>query len=86
VRHLATSESYRRTDLIALAEPLSGVFHSIIVIVIVGARPELDLLDLNRDLLFLRFVSFFLLLVKEFTVIDYLGDGRLRVRSDLDEV
>ena len=62
------------------------MLHSIVVIVIVRAGPELDLFDLHGDLLLIGLVGTLFLLVQEFAVIDYLAHRRLAVRRDLDEV
>jgi len=86
VRHFAAAKGDRGPNLVTLAEPLLGVFHAIVVIVIVRPRPKLDLLDLYGDLFLFRFVGTLLLFVKKLTVINEFANGRLSVRSDLDEV
>ena len=62
------------------------MLHSILVIVVVGARAKLDLFHLNSDLFLFRVVRPFLLFVKKLAVIDQLTNRRLRFRRDLNQV
>jgi hypothetical protein len=52
----------------------------------VDVRPHLDLLDLDDLLVLARFGRLFLVGVFQLAEIEDLGDGRLRVRGDFDEI
>jgi hypothetical protein len=52
----------------------------------VDIRPHLDFFDLDRLLLLARLGGFLLRLVLEAAVIEDLGDGRLGIRGDFDEI
>ena len=66
-------------------KPLHGL-HLDVVIVVVDAGPELDLLDLDGLLLLARLGRLLLLEEAEPAVIEDLADRGDRVRGDLDEV
>jgi hypothetical protein len=52
----------------------------------IDVRPHLDFLDLDRLLLLAGLGGFLLRLVLEAAVIEDLGDGRIGIRGDLDEI
>ena len=58
----------------------------VVVVVLLGPRPELHFLELDHDLLLLGLVLLLLLEVLELAVVHDLADRRLRHRADLDEV
>src|SRR5262245_17606687 len=62
------------------------MLHLEIVIVLVGHRPELDLLDLDDDLFLLGLMRSFLLLVKILAEINDTTDRRLSLWRDFDQV
>src|SRR5262249_20310769 len=62
------------------------MFHAVVVIVIVGTRPELNFLDRYRHLLLLCLVRLFLRFVLILSEIDNPANGRIGIRSDLDEI
>jgi hypothetical protein len=86
VRHLAATKPDRRFDLVAACEPLARVLHTIIVIVIVRSRSELDLFDGDDDLFLLGLVRLLLGLVLELAKVNNAAHGRLGLRSDLDQI
>ena len=86
VRHLASAKPDGGFHFVAILEPLAGMLHAVIVIVIVGAGPELHFLDRDRDLLLLGFVRFLFGLVLELAKIDDPANRRIGVRSNFYEV
>ena len=62
-RHDLRVGAYLSPHLVSFAQPFLGVFHPVLIIVIVGAGAKLDLFDLDGDLFLFRFVSTFFLLV-----------------------
>lgn len=86
VRHLASPESQRHLDLVAILKKPEHVAHLDIIVVHIGVGPELDLFDLD-DLLLLAGLGLFLLgLVFELTEIHDLDDRRVRIRRNLDQI
>src|SRR5256714_452394 len=86
VRYLPSAEEDRGLTLVALSEPLARVLHLEVVVVLVGAWSELDLLDDDDHLLLLRLARLLLLLVGELAEVDDAADGRVCRRRDLDQV
>ena len=86
VRHFATTETQCNFDLILFLQEASHVAQLDLVIVFVSAWTKLDLLDLNLLLLELLLVLSLLFLVFEFAVIHDSANGRLSVRTDLDQI
>src|SRR5688572_13976266 len=84
--HLAAAEAHGQLDLVALLEEAAHGLHLGVVIVLVDAGAELDLLDLDRLLLLARFGLLLLLEEAEAPVIEDLAYRRDRVRRDLDEI
>src|SRR5689334_19348673 len=84
VRHLASAKPDGRFHFVAILEPLAGMLHTVIVIVIVRARSKLHFLYSDRDLLLLGLVRFLLRLVLELAKIDDPADRRIGVRGDFD--
>ena len=68
------------------AKKVAGVFHSVLIIVIVGSGAKLDLLDLNGDLFLFGLVGTFLLFVEKLAIVDHFTNRRLCFRGDLYEV
>ena len=86
MRHLAAAEAQGHLDLVAFLEEAAHGAHLDFVIMVVDARAELDLLDLD-DLLPLALLGGFLLLEKaEFAEVENFADRRLGVGNDLDEI
>ena len=86
VRHLAAAEAQRDLDLVAFLEEALDGAHLHVVVVIVDARAHLDLFDLDDLLLLARLGGLLLLLVFVFAVVEDLGDRRIGVGRDLDQV
>src|SRR6266568_2258523 len=86
VRQLAAAEAHGDFHLVALADEADHAAHLDVVVVLVDAGAQLDLLDLDDLLLLARLVLLLLLLVFVFAVIEDLADRRLGARRDLDEV
>lgn len=84
--NLAPAKVDRSFYLVSLMKQPRGVVLLELVIVLVGARPELYFLDGNKSLFGLCFLLFLLLLVLELAEVDYSADRRLSLRGDLDEV
>src|SRR4029078_8827394 len=83
---LAASKSDRGSDFVTVGKPLAGPLHAVTVIVSVGPGPKLYFFYLYGDLFLFRFMGLFLLLIKEFAVIDHLADRRLCIRRDLNKI
>ena len=86
MRHLATAETESHLDLVSLVEELDQLVELDLVVALVGARPELDLLDLDLLLLELGFVRLLLLAVAELAVVHELADRRFGERRDLAQI
>src|SRR5258708_31359767 len=86
VRQLAAAEAHGDLHLIAFADETDHAAHLDVVIVLIDAGAQLDLLDLDDLLLLARLVLLFLLLVFVLAVIEDLADRRIGARRDLDEV
>src|SRR5215510_5710557 len=86
VRHLAAAEAQRHFRLVALLQELDQLAELDLVVALVGAGAELDLLDLDLLLLELRLVRLLLLAVAELAVVHQLADRRVRERRDLHQV
>ena len=86
MRHFAATEAQRHLRLVAFLEELDQLAELDLVVALVGARAELDFLDLDLLLLELRLVRFLLLAVAELAVVHQLADRRHRERRDLHQV
>src|SRR5207244_218698 len=86
VRGLAPSEHDRDLDLRALVEEALDVALLRVVVVNADLRPELDLLDVDRDLVLARELRLLLLLVAVLPVVHHPRDRRIRLGRHLDEV
>src|SRR5687768_10532964 len=86
VRHLAPAEAQRDLRLVAFAQELDQVTKLDLVIAFVGARPELDFLDLDLLQLELGFMLLLALPVLELAVIHDPADRGFGHRGDLDQV
>ena len=84
--HLASAKAQRNFDLVAFFEELDQLAELDLVVALVGARAELDLLDLDLLLLELGLVRLLLLTVAEFAVIHELADRRLGKRRNLHQI
>ena len=84
--HFAAAEAERQLDLVALLEEAPDRPHLHLVVVDVDVRAHLDLLDLDDLLLLAGFGGFLLGLILEAAVVEDLGDRRVLIRGDLDEV
>src|SRR6267143_513172 len=86
VRHFTTAKPDRSLHLVATDQPLTGMLHTVIVVVIVGSRTELHFLYRNNDLFLLGLVRLLLGFVLELAKVDYSANRRLGARSNLDKV
>ena len=73
-------------NLVAIGDEFVDLFDLDLEIVLCGACPESDLFQVARFLQSALFLRFLLFLIPELVVVDDLGDGRLGVRGDLDEI
>src|SRR6186997_1283287 len=83
---LAPPEHDRDLDLRPLVQEPDDVAFLRLVVVDSDLRPELDLLDVDRNLMLARDLGFLLLLVAVLAVVHDLGDRRIGLRGDLDKV
>src|SRR5215510_667528 len=86
VRYLASAEPDRRLHLVPVDQNLLGMLHLEIVVVLVGGRTKLNLLDLDDDLFLLGLVRPLLLLVKILAEVNDATDRRLGLGRDFDQV
>src|SRR5437660_8443835 len=86
MRDLASAELDHRLHAIAFREESHRVILLEFVIVVVGVRPELQLLDLHHMLLLLGLVLLLFELVLIVAVVDRLGDRRNRRGSNQNQV
>jgi hypothetical protein len=86
VGHLAAAEHDGDAGLVGLLEELADLLDLDVVVVLLGAGTELDLLEEHHHLVLLGLVLLLLLQVLELPVVHDLADGRLGERADLDEV
>src|SRR5215216_1258973 len=83
---LASPEHDRDLDLRPLVEEADDVALLRLVVVDSDLRPELDLLDVDRNLVLARDLGLLLLLVAVLAVVHDPRDRWVRLRGDLDEV
>ena len=81
-----TSEAEGNLNLVAFLEELNHRAHFYAVIMIVDVRAEFDFLDLDRLLLFARFILALLFFVFVLAVIEYLAYRWIRVWRKLQQV
>ena len=86
MRELAATEAHGHFDLVALLDEFEHAAHLNVVVVIVDAGTQLDLLDLDDLLLFARLVAALLLLVFVLAEVENLADRRIGVGRDFDEI
>src|SRR5579863_406934 len=86
MRHFAAAKAQGHLDLVALLEEALHRAHLDLVIMVVDAGSELDLLDLDDLLAFARLGGFLLLEKAELAEIEDLADRRARGGDDLDQV
>ena len=86
MRHLAAAEAQRQLDLVAFLEEALHRLHLHLVVVAVDVRAHLDLLDLDDLLVLARLGRFLLVGVFQLAEIEDLGDRRLGIGGDFDEV
>src|SRR5215831_17583386 len=86
MRRLPAAEHDRHLHLRALVEEAHDVVLLGVVVVASDLGPELDLLDVDRDLLLSRQLHLLLLLVPILEVVNRWRDGRIGLGGDLDEV
>src|SRR5258708_15904073 len=86
MRQLAAAEAHGHLDLVAFLDEFEHAAHLDVVVVVVDAGAQLDLLDLDDLLLLARLVAALLLLVFELAEIEDLDHRRVRVGGDLDEI
>ena len=79
VRQLAAAEAHGHLDLVAFLDEFEHAAHLDVVIVVVDAGAQLDLLDLDDLLLLARLVLVLLLFVFELAEIEDLADRRIGV-------
>src|SRR6266404_1514127 len=83
---LAATEMDSRFDLVPVVKYPYRVVLLELVVVLVGPRPELNLLDGNERLFGLGFLLFLLLLVLILAEVDDAANGRLSLRRNFDEI
>ena len=83
---LAAAEAQGDLHLVAFLDELEDLPHLHVIIVVVDVRTHLDLLDLLRLLRLARHVGLFLGLVFVLADIEELGDRRVGVGRNLDQV
>ena len=76
----------RDLHLVAFLEELEDLLHLRVIVVVVDVRTHLDLLDLLRLLLLALLVGLFLGLIFVAADVEELGDRRIGVGRDLDQV
>ena len=86
VGHLATAETQRDFDLVAVLQKLEDIAHFHIVVIGIRIGSELDLFDLDDLLLFARFGFPLLLFVFELAKIHDLADRRIGIRGDFHQI
>ncbi len=86
VSHFTTAEAQSNFDFVIFLQETRHVSQLDLVVVFVGAWPELDLFDLNLLLLELLLMLPLLLLVLEFAVVHDPANWRLRHRSNLNQI
>src|SRR5262245_23794735 len=86
VRYLAAAEPDRRLHFVPVGQNLPGMLHLEIVVVLIGGRTKLDLLDLDDDLFLLGLVRPLLLLVKILAEVNDATDRRLGLGRDFDQI
>ena len=86
VRHFTSTKPDRGFDFVAVLQPLTRMFHAVVVIVIVGAGAKLNFLDRDRDLLLLGLVRLLLRFVLVLAEIDDPANRGIGVRSNFHEV
>ena len=84
--HLAATEAERHLDLVPLLEEPHDRAHLDFVVVVIDARPELDLLDFDDLLALARLGRLFLLEEAVLPEIEDLANRRRGVGDDLDQV
>ena len=86
VRHLATAKPDRGFHFIAALQPLARVLHTIVVIMIVRARPKLHFLDGNCYLLLLCLIRLLLGFVLKLSEVNDSANRRIGGGSDLHKI
>ena len=86
VGHLAAAEAQGDLALVAFVEEALQVAQLDLIVVLVGARTELDLFDLDLLLLESGFVGLFLFLILELAEIHHLANRWLGHRRDFDKI
>src|SRR5690349_6744666 len=86
VAHLAPAKPDRGLHFVAFLQPLTRMFHAVVVVVVVGAGAKLYFLDGDCDLLLLRLIGLLLRLVLVLAKVDDPANGRIGVGSNLDQV
>jgi hypothetical protein len=86
VGHLATFETKRRLDFVAIAQKADCLIFLGLVVVLINGDRELDLFDSDDLLLFAGGAVALVLLIEELAVVLDLADGRNGVRGDLYKV
>src|SRR5713101_7786988 len=86
MRQLAAAEAHGHFDLVAFLDEFEHAAHLDVVVVVVDAGAQLDLLDLDDLLLLARLVAALLLLVFVLAEIEDLADGGIGVGRYLDQV
>ena len=86
MRHLAAAEAHDDLHLVAVADEFEHGAHLDVVIMIVDAGTQLDLLDLDDLLLLAGSAEALLLLVFVLAEIEDLADGGIGLGGDLDQI
>ncbi len=84
--HFAATEAHRDLDLVPLLEELEDLLHLRVIIVVVDVRTHLDLFDFLRLLALALLRRLFLRFIFVAADIEELGDRRVGVGRNLDEV
>src|ERR1700730_2452737 len=86
MRQLAAAEAHGHLDLVAFLDEFEHAAHLDVVVVVIDAGAQLDLLDLDDLLLLARLVAALLFLVFELAEIEDLDHRRVSIGGDLDEI
>lgn len=86
VRHFTTTEAQGDLALVAFFQEALEIAQLDLVVILVGAGAELDLLDLHLLLLESGFVGLLLFLILELAEIHQLAHGRHSHRCDFDQI
>ena len=84
--HFAAAKPDRSFHLIAFCQPLAGMLHAIAVVVIVGARAELNFFDRDDNLFLLRLVRLLLLFLLKLSEVNDFANGRIGIWRHFNQI